>query len=325
MPTITNSLNLVVLDLAQGEPVAIPTETVYGLAAMIDKEDAIKKVFALKNRPLNHPLIVHVADGFDLSTLVEDIPDYAQRLIHQFWPGPLTLIFRVKKDAVNPIITGGQSTVAIRCPSHPLAQKILKEIHTPLVAPSANPFGKISPTTAQHVKHSFIGQELTILDGGRCEIGIESTIVDASKPEGYQILRHGVIDAEAIATVAASHPLDNESTIRAPGNLESHYQPQKSLYYFNHYETLVNFCARRPGDVYVIAHEKPATVEDTLFHPLAFSPAQVAFDLYYQLREADQSNAVCIAIELPPDTNEWQGIRERVLKAGFPYSTGAKS
>lgn len=319
MSQIITDLNHAIYDLKAGRPVAIPTETVYGMAAMIDNEKAIRAVFAIKDRPLNHPLIVHVAEHWDLSQLVETIPDYATVLMKKFWPGPLTLVFRSKTDQISPLVTGGQTTVAIRCPAHPLTQKLLKTLGTPVVAPSANPFGKVSPTTALHVQQSFENEVLTILDGGRCTVGIESTIVDATNPEGYQILRHGLIDEKAIANVINTELLNDENTIRVPGKLNSHYQPHKTLYYFENYETMISFCQRREGDVYVIASQQPGSVEDDHFHPLAKEPEKVAYDLYYQLRQADESNALCIAIELPPSTSEWQGIRERILKAGVPY------
>ncbi len=321
MPLITTSLDQAIWDLKQGKPVAIPTETVYGLAAMINKEEAIKAVFTMKNRPLNHPLIIHVAPNWELNQLVEEIPHYAKQLIEHFWPGPLTLVLRAKEGKINPLIMGGQTTVAIRCPAHPIAQKLLMKLNTPIVAPSANPFGKISPTTATHVKHSFSNEDLTILDGGRCTVGIESTIVDATKPESYQILRHGTIDEQAIEAIISTQYSLQENPIRVPGKLDSHYQPQKNLYYFDFYETLELFCKKREGDVFAIASKKPETVVEHHFHCLANDPTQTAFDLYYQLREADASNAICIAIELPPDTPQWQGVRERILKAGFPYST----
>lgn len=316
MSLITASLDRALHDLKKGKPVAIPTETVYGLAAMINKEKAIHAVFAMKNRPLNHPLIVHVAQEWDLLELVESIPEYAQKLIQAFWPGPLTLVLPNK--SLNPLITGGQSTVAIRCPSHPIAQKLLKNLGIPIVAPSANPFGKISPTTALHVKQSFKEQELTILDGGRCNVGIESTIIDATHSDYYQILRHGCIDEQAIAEVISTPCLSKENNIRTPGKLDSHYQPQKTLYYFKNFETLSEFCQQQNEKIYVIASKQPPGVMDHQFHLLADIPEQAAYDLYYQLRQADASTAKYIAIELPPETSPWQGIRERILKAGYP-------
>ncbi|HHF7366178.1 TPA: L-threonylcarbamoyladenylate synthase [Legionella bozemanae] len=321
MPLITTNIDQVINELHKGKPVAIPTETVYGLAAPINNEKAIRTVFVMKDRPLNHPLIVHVPQNWDLSTLVEDIPVYAQQLIKKFWPGPLTLVLHCKRDQINPLITGGQTTVAIRCPAHPIAQELLTKLGIPLVAPSANPFGKVSPTTALHVSESFPNLELTILDGGRCSVGIESTIIDATHAENYQILRHGLIDEKTIAEVIATPSLHLENTLRVPGKLESHYQPQKSLYYFVSYKALADFCQKNPDEVYVIASKRPMHIREDHFHLLADHPEKVAFDLYYQLRKADTADVQIIAIELPPEIEGWQGVRERILKAGTPYST----
>ncbi|QMT61865.1 L-threonylcarbamoyladenylate synthase [Legionella sp. PC997] len=320
MPLITTDINRAIYDLKAGKPVAIPTETVYGLAAPINNEQAIRAVFAMKERPLNHPLIVHVAPNWDLNKLVQDIPPYAQQLIKAFWPGPLTLVLHYKPDQINPLITGGQNTVAIRCPAHPVAQELLTKLDIPLVAPSANPFGKVSPTTAQHVSESFPDKELTILDGGRCTVGIESTIIDATHAENYQILRHGLLDEKAIAKVIATPSFHHENTLRVPGKLESHYQPHKILYYFSCYDTLAAFCTKNSEKVYVMASNRPIGIREDHFHLLESHPKKVAFDLYYQLRKADASDAEIIAIELPPPTGEWQGVRERILKAGTSYS-----
>lgn len=320
MPLITTNIDRAIHDLQQGKPVAIPTETVYGLAAPINNEQAIKAVFAIKNRPLNHPLIIHVAENWALDLLVKDIPAYAQQLIKKFWPGPLTLVFHCKQDQISPLITGGQTTVAIRCPAHPIAQELLKKLGVPLVAPSANPFGKVSPTTAEHVSESFYNQELTILDGGRCTVGIESTIIDATDPQNYQILRHGIIDEKAIAELIALPSLRGENSLRVPGKLDSHYQPQKKLYYFDSYNLLTHFCQKNGDNIYVIASKKPMGMREEYFHLLEDNPEKVAFDLYYQLRKADASNADVIVIELPPATGAWQGVRERILKAGAPYT-----
>jgi L-threonylcarbamoyladenylate synthase len=285
---------------------------------MINKEQAIKAVFDMKNRPLDHPLIVHVAEDWDISAIVDYIPDYAKSLMKEFWPGPLTLVLRSKTGNINPLITGGQTTVALRCPAHPLAQQLLKKLNVPVVAPSANPFGKISPTTALHVHNSFKDRELTILDGGRCGVGIESVIVDATAPNSYQILRHGLIDERAIEAIISTPCRDELNDIRVPGKLDSHYQPQKPLWYFEDYETLSQFCQNKGNEIYVIATQKPEGVATAYFHQFADHADKAAYDLYYQLREADASTAQCIAIELPPATGEWQGIRERILKAGAP-------
>lgn len=320
MPTITTNIDRAVSDLIAGKPVAIPTETVYGLAAVINQDDAIRAVFDIKKRPLNHPLIVHVSPDWDLNQIVEEIPEYAKKLIAHFWPGPLTMVFRCKPDVINPLITGNQPTIAIRSPAHPLALQLLNTLQVPVVAPSANPFGKVSPTTASHVADSFSDSDLTILDGGRCHVGIESTIIDVTDPQTYQILRHGLIDEKSISTLISTRCLPKVTSIKVPGKLDSHYQPQKNLYYFDNNDHLNHFCQKREGDVYVIARQKPSSVSDQHYDVLADQPDKAAFDLYYQLRCADESTAVCTAIELPPDTSEWLGVRERIIKAGFPYT-----
>lgn len=319
MPFIINQIEQAVTALRAGNPVAIPTETVYGLAAMIDHQEAIKAVFTMKGRPLNHPLIVHIGADWPITDYVTALPDYAKQLIKAFWPGPLTLILPRNQIRINSLVTGGQETVAIRCPAHPIAQKVLQQLQTPLVAPSANPFGKISPTTALHVKQSFPNQDLLILDGGRCSIGIESTIVDATQANTYQILRHGTISEAALAKATHTPLLEKESSMRTPGNLDSHYQPQKPLYYFHHQKQLESFCQQKAGTVFVIASHKPASVNSLFFCPLEEQPEKAAYGLYYNLRQADASSAQCIAIELPPINKEWLGVRERILKAGTAF------
>ena len=313
-PEITEDSQRAAISLQSGNIVAIPTETVYGLAANAEDASAIKKIYAMKNRPLTHPLIMHVADGADLSKWVSAIPDYAHQLMTAFWPGPLTLVFHAKPGAVNPLVTGGQSTVAIRCPQHPVAQGLLQRLDFPLVAPSANPFGKISPTTAEHVQQSFADQALLILDGGRCEVGIESSIVSVIDPENYQILRPGMVDEAAIRAVLNRQASKADSTIRVPGRMDTHYQPEKPLRCFTSLSALQDFCRTEPN-AWVLSFHK-----DRLFslHPgfqLPDNPAKLAFELYYQLRQADQSSSPVIAMELPPVEARWEGVIERVLKA----------
>ncbi|MBA2652981.1 MAG: threonylcarbamoyl-AMP synthase [Tatlockia sp.] len=318
MSTITKNIELALSHLRQDNIVAIPTETVYGLAANAESEQAIRKIYAMKNRPLNHPLIMHVLDNWDLSQWVSFIPDYAQQLIESFWPGPLTLVFKCKKGQVNPLITGGQDTVALRCPKHPLAQTLLEQLGFPLVAPSANPFGKISPTTAEHVQHSFKDEDLLILDGGRCQVGIESTIVAATNPDGYEILRHGLIDESQINSVLSARQLKGATAIRVPGKLESHYQPEKPLYCFPDIQAIQNFIEQAKEDsVYVLSFADLTDANFSHYYRLPNSVEQAAFELYYQLRLADLSSATCIAVELPPNHEIWLGIRERILKAGY--------
>ncbi|ASQ46960.1 L-threonylcarbamoyladenylate synthase [Legionella clemsonensis] len=317
MSTITTDIELAKNYLQRGDIVAIPTETVYGLAGNAEDEKAIRKIYALKQRPLNHPLIMHVAQHWDLSRWVSFIPDYAQLLISKFWPGPLTLVLKSNSNAVNPLITGGQDTIALRCPKHPLAHTLLKDLDFPLVAPSANPFGKISPTTAEHVRDSFKEQQLLILDGGRCPVGIESTILAATDADYYQILRHGTITEQEITAILPQRLLQQgESTIRAPGKLASHYQPEKPLYCFANIKALKEFCQQEKQAVYAITFSDLTDYPSHLYYKMPDSIDKCAFELYYQLRCADQSKATSIAIELPPAGENWEGIRERILKAG---------
>lgn len=316
MPLITTDLALALEALKQGKPLAIPTETVYGLAACIDNEAAIRQVFALKQRPLNHPLIVHVAKDWALENWVSAIPDYAQRLIEHYWPGPLTLVLKTRPGAINPLITAGQDSVAIRCPQHPLTELLLSRLGIPVVAPSANPFGKISPTTAEHVQQSFANEPLTILEGGRCPVGIESTIVDAREEGFYQILRQGQLSEDAIAQIAKVPQKDQNSELKVPGKLETHYQPEKILYYCQTQAELIDCIQSLKTPVWVLAFEKPTQLDAAHFAALPVDPKEAAYELYYQLRDGDLSEAETLITLLPPNTADWLGVRERILKAG---------
>lgn len=312
MSVITQNFDLALSFLKEGGVVAIPTETVYGLAANAEQEQAIRKIYKLKHRPLTHPLIMHVAPAWDLSEWVEFIPNYAKTLIKHFWPGPLTLVMRCKPK-VNRLITAGQDTVALRCPSHPIALKLLSSLGVPLVAPSANPFGKVSPTTAQHVLDSFQENELLILDGGRCSVGIESTIIGATDPQQYQILRQGIITLKELKNFIPDVLEITESSIRTPGQLAHHYQPEKPLYCFSEISTLRKFCEEAKGEMYILSF----SVFDSASYQFPSSPSKVAYELYYQLRLADRSQAVGIAIEMPPIEKQWDGIRDRIIKASI--------
>ena len=316
MSSIIHDINSAITALQEGKVVAIPTETVYGLAGNAENTEAVKKIFALKNRPINHPLIMHVAKDWDLSKWVLSVPDYAQKLIDAFWPGPLTLVFNARTSGVNPAITGGQPTIAIRCPNHPTTQALLIGLGCPLAAPSANPFGKISPTTSAHVQQSFPNQELLILEGGRCELGIESTIVSAIAEDGYTILRHGSISAPLIHNTLQDVRRLEDQIVRAPGSLDTHYQPEKPLYCFEDPLALKAFCENDPK-VYALffSPELAQIIDVNQCHQLPDNPTALAYELYYQLRQADQSSAKKIAIELPPNEEVWQAIRERLLKA----------
>lgn len=314
MSQITTDIDLAIDALRQQKLVAIPTETVYGLAGNALNHSAVEKIFAMKQRPLNHPLILHVAKQWDLSQWVSFIPNYAQQLMKAFWPGPLSLVMSMQEGAINPLITGGQNTIAIRCPAHPMTTALLNAVNFPLVAPSANPFGKISPTTAQHVLSSFPDEELLILDGGRCQVGIESTIVSATHPKQYHILRHGMIDEQQLHESLSFLPIEDNTALRVPGKLACHYQPQKPLYCFTTLKQLAHYCQTR-ADIYILSFAKNSLFPHQLGYQLPQNPDAFAFELYYQLREADASSASSIALELPSAQSNWSGIRERLHKA----------
>jgi len=321
MTTITANVNLALERLEQGEVVAIPTETVYGLAADATNETAIKKIFSIKKRPLNHPLIMHVCHDWDLSQWVTDIPKYAEQMILAFWPGPLTLVLNSKEKAVNSLVNAGQNSIAIRAPKHDLTQQILRQLNRPLVAPSANPFGQISPTTALHVSSSFPNEDFLILDGGRCDVGIESSIIQATHHHGYSVLRPGMIDLKTINVMFPNQCGLNQSLPRVSGQLESHYKPQKKLYYIDDWRQLDKHSHLLKGKIYTISISEHPQKEEKFHHQLPNDVQTAGYQLYDELRYADQSDAEVIVIELPPNQIKWRAIREKILKAGQPIIT----
>lgn len=313
MSEITQDIDLIVEELRKGRAAAIPTETVYGLAALASQEAAVSQVYTLKQRPLHHPLIVHVHPDFDLSVLVDSISDEAKQLMSAFWPGPLTLVFKRREGSVLDCITGGQATVAVRCPAHPLTQTILKKLGEPLVAPSANPFGKVSPTTALHVKESFPHIPLLIFDGGRCELGIESTIVSVTEPGACQVLRPGALNETDIYEKVGYHPV--HSAIRVSGQLKQHYQPHKPVFAFDHITSLLKAYEKSDTPPFVLAFHECEQFNPALFFLFSQEVKQVAFELFYQLRLADVSAAPAIFIQLPPNEPQWAAVRDRIKKA----------
>lgn len=230
------AVRVVAKALLAGEPVAIPTETVYGLAVDARNPEACRRVFAIKGRPLIDPLIVHVALGFPFRDWVEWPPE-AERILRAFWPGPITCVVNQKGGYFPPVVTAGLPSVALRCPQHPIAQSILQACQFPLAAPSANPFGSLSPTRVEHVLAHF-GHRLThVVDGGPCAIGLESTIVDLRTPGSVSILRPGAISAESVAAVIgqavgyaerSGGEADHGPQV-APGSLSRHYAPRTPL------------------------------------------------------------------------------------------------
>lgn len=310
MKTTLIDLATALNSLKKGEVVAIPTETVYGLAASLAFPKAIQTVFTLKGRPTHHPLILHLAKPNWLYDYAEAIPAYVQTLLDAFCPGPLTLILKRSKK-VPSLVTGGQDTVGIRFPAHPVAQALIQEVGYPLAAPSANRFGRISPTCPEHVFSEF-GHAVKILDGGTCELGIESTIVDATHSEHCAILRHGHITYRDLQSVL--EPMTQ--VLHAPrqarqvsGTLKKHYAPTKPAFLFS---TPVELLAlqERFSSLDILSYSlHPATMPS---HPVAYSKV-----LYHHLRLADASSSQAIAIESPPHTPEWAAVCDRLSRACY--------
>jgi len=306
--------------LASGELVAFPTETVYGLGARADDDAAVAAIFALKGRPSDHPLIVHVAEPGDVDTFARDLNGVARRLIASFWPGPLTIVVR-RVSGMASAASGGQDTIGLRCPSHPVARALLaaaRRLGVPGVAgPSANRFGRISPTRAAHVVDEF-GESLLVLDGGECAVGIESSIVDCSA-EAPVLLRPGQIPRERIEAVAGVALADaNEDSPRAPGTLESHYAPRARLRLMP--AELLNTALQMLGD----SPLKLAVYSRTVSLPrgsvlqrreMPDDPDRAAHELFATLRELDAEGLDLIWVEEPPPAPAWDGVRDRLSRA----------
>lgn len=286
--------------LRRGGLVAIPTETVYGLAAHALDAAACREIFRAKGRPANDPLIVHVLDLAQAEQLAEFNPA-ARRLARRFWPGPLTLVLP-KKAGVPGVVTSGGPTVALRSPSHPLARRLLQAARVPLAAPSANRFGYISPTSAEHVASGLAGRIAHVLDGGECPIGVESTILDLTRPDRPRILRPGAITADELAgflsrPVAIGRRIGRGSKrLLAPGMLAKHYSPRTPL-------RLLRSAQEIPADVAIVHMRKPAgrTAPNVFWLSRRGQLAEIARHLYRVLRAADAGGFREIRIEpLPP-------------------------
>jgi len=322
--------------LRSGGLVAFPTETVYGLGADARNPDAVARIFAVKGRPQDHPVIVHIPGIEYLERWAREVSTLAWALARGFWPGPLTLILK-RAPGVPDAVTGGQDTVGLRVPSHPVAQALLGAFAGELLgrridgaghrfdaagypfdgvaAPSANKFGRISPTTAAHVHADLGGEVDMILDGGACEVGIESTIVDCSRGEPV-LLRPGRITAADIARVAgvAPRPAGREAP-RSPGALESHYAPRHPLRLVAA-EGWVKAIADTRGKRAVLAlSEQPPGDASVRWIRAPRDPVRYGHDLYANLRALDGCDCELILVEAPPPGPEWDGIRDRLTRA----------
>jgi len=309
--------------LQQGRLLGLPTETVYGLAANALNDAAVAGIFAAKGRPADHPLIVHVASAAQVPQFAERVPDFAHRLMAAFWPGPLTLILP-RRPGVASACAGGQPSVGLRCPSHPVAQALLcacAEAGVPgLAAPSANRFGRVSPTTAAHVRAEF-GDDLLVLDGGPCEVGIESTIVDCTRGAPV-LLRPGRITRPQIEA-AAQTPLADPQALASPapkasGTLASHYAPQARvrLWPADELHRRLQALGVHAANLGVWSRLPPADQgAGVLWRAQSPDPQEAARSLFATLRDLDARGVQQIWVEQPPDTPEWEGVRDRLRRA----------
>lgn len=316
--------------LEQGALVGFPTETVYGLGADAENIEAVANIYKAKGRPSNHPVIVHVAPEADITYWVKEVPAPAQALIDAFWPGPLTLILK-RAEQIPDAVSGGQDSIGIRCPSHPVAQALLRAFKGGkggVAAPSANKFGHVSPTKAEHVLEEFPaevtnGMIAAVLDGGQSDVGIESTIVDMSRlaTRGPVLLRPGHITATQLEQVLGmSVNAPDQAAPRASGTLEAHYAPSTPVALVA-VDALDNTIAqllaagKRVAIMAYEAHRETSGLE--AWRQLNNDPVSYAHDLYADLRELDHVNADIILVEALPLSNEWQGVSDRLRRAAF--------
>ncbi len=307
--------------LRAGGLVAFPTETVYGLGAAAEQPEAVRRIFAAKGRPADHPVIVHVADVAAIDDWARAVPPGARALAQQFWPGPLTLVLP-RAARAHDLITGGQDSVGLRCPAHPWARALLTAFGGAIAAPSANTFGRISPTTAAHV-HADLGQAPAgkvdlILDGGACPVGIESTIVDFTA-DAPRLLRPGSITRTQLEAVLGQPVLDaGNAAPRASGRLESHYAPRTPLVLVPPTSLAAAINARPDQRLGVLA--PAAALLDASPHIVLrllapSSAAEYARRLYAMLHELDACGADTLLVAQPTDGPDWDGVRDRLARA----------
>ncbi|MBO9516145.1 MAG: threonylcarbamoyl-AMP synthase [Variovorax sp.] len=313
--------------LRAGGLVAFPTETVYGLGADAASDAAVAGIFTAKGRPSDHPLIVHVAAGAQgaeaLSRFAQPLPPFAQKLVQAFWPGPLTLIV-ARQPGMAAAAAGGQDTIGLRCPSHPVAQALLSACIRHgvygLAGPSANRFGRVSPTTAQHV-HDEFGDSLLVIDGGPCEVGIESTIVDCSRGVPV-LLRPGAI-TRAQVEAACGEPLRAKEDLAAPdprasGTLEAHYAPSAKVRLMDAKALQAGLDVLGANAAHIAVWSRSALKsrsQRVVMRRMPDDAAATAQQLFAVLRAFDAEGVKLIWIETPPDTHEWEGVRDRLQRA----------
>lgn len=327
VPPTDEAFALAASRLLAGAMVAFPTETVYGLGADAANPQAVVELFTLKGRPADHPVIVHLAMTAQIDQWAASVPDEARRLLDHFAPGPMTLILRKSRHVLD-IVTGGQDTVGLRFPSHPVAQRLLQAFGGGIAAPSANQFGRVSPTTAAHVAAEFGDRSPLILDGGPCQVGIESTIVDLSQGPAV-LLRPGGVSAAQLAEVLGYMPtLRQADSPRVSGALPSHYAPATSTSLVSAAD--LAHIARRASSsgktVGVLARKAPMPDGfGGLWRQAPDGAESYARALYAELRLLDAAELDLLLVEAPPRASEWEGVNDRLQRATHPVDGRAGS
>lgn len=312
----TNNLDAAKKQLLKNELIAIPTETVYGLAGNAYNETALKKIFILKNRPFYNPLIVHIKSSAALKDVAMDIPDEALKLAEKFWPGPLTLVLK-KQPNISDLVTAGKETVAVRVPNHPLTLTLLEKLDFPLAAPSANPFGSISPTSAAHVFDYFGDQLKVILDGGECENGLESTIIGFENNQPI-LYRHGSIALDEIEKIVGKLTIitKNNESPNSPGMLSRHYAPKTSTYLTNNVLALLNsFKGKKIG---VLMFTNQIQHQDITHQEILSESGdliEAGRNLYAAMHRLDHRNLDLILAERLPDQGVGIAINDKLERA----------
>lgn len=308
--------------IQSGGLVGFPTETVYGLGADASSDAAVAGIFAAKGRPSDHPLIVHVADVAQVNDYASSVPPFAASLMKAFWPGPLTVILP-RKPGVAAAAAGGQNSVGLRCPAHPVALAFLKACNTGVAGPSANRFGRVSPTTAQHVAGEF-DEELLVLDGGPCTVGIESSIVDCTRGRPV-LLRPGVLTRDQLEAACGEPVLTKDEVLleegaapRAPGTLEAHYAPNAKVRLMDAgpIQTALDLLGTEAAHIAVYARSMVRIKSSkVLYRRMPDDALATAQQLFAVLRDFDAQGVKLIWIEHPPETAEWDGVRDRLGRA----------
>lgn len=307
-----NQINKAVDLLRQGELVALPTETVYGLAADAHNEIAIKKIFSAKGRPSDHPLILHIDSLKKINDWAKNISIHTQTLADNFWPGPLTMIL-TKQNHISSVITGGLDNIAIRIPNHPVTLEVINKLGNAIVAPSANSYQKISPTKPIHVLKTLEGKIAAVLDGGISSIGIESTIIDMTGPIPI-ILRPGAITKEMIENVLKIEiKCPSKHNQKVSGNMENHYQPEKPLFLLSIDE--IEHIAQKQNELAIMYYSNISKNSNSIYYRMPKNKIKYAKNLYNALHEIDNTDAKKILVEMPPSHNEWADIIDRLVKA----------